>query len=126
MNIKNFKIEASFENRILSVKFLENAVIDEADIQAIYTFGNEKAMRKAYCIIFEASGHYELTEEAVQYMATNPNNANILAKVYVINTKEAERKTKLHLAFDKPELKPLIFNTAQEGLNYLTAIINKN
>ena len=33
-------------------------------------------------------------------MIDNPHNAKVLAKAYVINTKEAETKARLHLLFD--------------------------
>ena len=124
--MKNSKIEASFENKILSVNFLENAIIDVSDLQEIYAFANEKANGKTYGVIFQAIGHYEVTEDAIKDMADETNNTNVVAKVYIINTKEAERKTKLHLLFDEPELKPNMFKTFEEGISWLKNILDKN
>ena len=46
-----------------------------------------------YCL--RQNNHYELTEDAVEYIANNPSNKYILAKVYILNTKEAVVKTKI-------------------------------
>jgi predicted AAA+ superfamily ATPase len=124
--MKNSKIEASFADRILIVKFLDNAVIDVADLQEIYTFGNARSEGKTYCIMFEADAHYEVTEAAISYLSNNPNNKNVLAKAYILSTKESEIKTKLHLRFDNPVLKPFTFKTSSEGKNYLKDIISKS
>ncbi|MGZ4060027.1 MAG: hypothetical protein ACXVPU_13415 [Bacteroidia bacterium] len=101
--MKNSKIDMLFEDRILTVKFLDDAVIDVADLQEIYTFGNTRSQEKPYCIMFEARAHYEVTEAAISYLSNNPN-----------------------LRFDNPVLKPFTFKTSSEGKNYLKDIINKN
>ena len=123
--MKNSKIEATYNNRILSVKFLENASINEKDLEEIYSFANEKAAGKTYGVIFEALNHFDVTEDAIHYMVNNPYNTHILSKAYVLNTKEAERKTKLHLLFDHPSLKPCTFHTNEEGVNWLRSQLDK-
>jgi hypothetical protein len=117
--MKNHKIEASFESKILSVKFLDNAVIDVADLEEIYEYGNAAAKGNPYGIIFEPVNHYEVTEEAVEYIVDNPHIKEIIAKAYVINSKESEMKNRTHLAFDHPTLKPFTFKTYTEGRNWL-------
>ena len=117
--MKNPKIETHFEDNILSVKFLDNAVIEDTDIEQIYKFGDKKADGKPYCIIFEPENHYNVTEDAVEYIVNNPYDKNIIAKAYIVNSKEAEMKSRAHLAFDHPSLKPFTFKTYAEGKNWL-------
>jgi hypothetical protein len=124
--MKNKKIKVSFEDEVLDVKYLENAVISSEDIKEIYSYGNSESNGKMYCIMFEPLGKYQVTEEAIQYMVDNPDNKNILEKVYVINSEEAETKTKSHLLNDKPKLIPQTFKTAESGKKYLRIIIDKN
>jgi hypothetical protein len=124
--MNNAKISVSFENRILSVTYLDNAIVDIPDLQEIYRFATSRAAGKSYCVVFEALNHYEVTEEAVQYMADNPANKHILAKAYVVNTKESNLKTKLHLTFDKPALKPNVFETNKEAINWLNTLLEKD
>ncbi|MGZ3931643.1 MAG: DUF7793 family protein [Bacteroidia bacterium] len=121
--MKNSRIGLSFEQRILRVKFLDNAVIDSSDIHDIYAFANERAKGEPYTVIFEAESHYDVTEDALQTMVNNPDNIHVLAKAYVINTKEAERKTRMHLLFDHPSLAPAIFKTQEEGISWLESVL---
>lgn len=123
--MKNPKIQLSFSHGILDVKYLDGAVIYTDDIKEIYAYGSAKAKGKKYGIMFEPLGMYEVTEEAVEYLSHNPNNPDILAKVYVLNSKEAETKTKFHFMFDKPVLKPVIFKTAEEGMEFLAEVLKR-
>jgi hypothetical protein len=63
--MKNGKIELSFEERILTVEYLEYAVVDRSDLKKIYAYGNLKVAGKKYCILFSVLGHYDVTEEAL-------------------------------------------------------------
>jgi hypothetical protein len=74
-------------------------------------------------VLFEATGKYEVTEDAIPFITDNPYQASIIAKAYIINTSEAEQKTKLHLLFDHPALKPYTFKTAGEGMDWLMSQI---
>jgi len=122
--MQNSNIKVSFENRILYVKLLDNVVVTAEDLNEIYSFANERANGKPYGVIFEAVNHYKVTGPAVEYIVNNPNNEHVLAKAYVINTKEAEIKTKAHLLFDNPSLKPFTFSTPEIALKWMTAVIN--
>ena len=121
--MKNANIEVTFENRILSVKLLDHAVVSAEDLEEIYSFANERSGKKPYGALFEAVNHYKVTDSAVNYILNNPYNENVLAKAYVINTEEAEMKTKQHLVFDNPALKPYTFRTAGIALKWLNAVI---
>lgn len=122
--MKNASIKVFFNNRILSVMLLDNAIITADDLVEIYAFANEKANGKPYGVLFETENHIEVTESAIEYILNNPNNINVLSKAYVVNTEEADRKTKHHLYFDNPSLKPFTFKTAEKALKWLNAVIN--
>ena len=123
--MKNSKIDARFENQILVVKFAENALVDLNDMKEIYAFADKMAAGKSYGTLFESAGHYELSEEAVQYISENPSNKYILGKAYVVNSKESETKTKFHLLFDHPSVKPFVFKTAAGGMAWLKTLVDK-
>lgn len=117
--MKNPKIAVTFHDRILSAKFFEDAVISASDIAEIYDHANKKSNGTGYGIMFESEGHFDVTEDGLEYMLNNPNDKHVIAKVYVIGTKESERKAKLHIAFDHPSLKPVTFKTPDEGIAFL-------
>jgi|SRR6185312_1020915 len=123
--MKNAAIIATFEHSILTIRFLENAKIELEDVKEYYAYGNMWAHGNPYCILFEAVGHYEVSEDAVEYFSVdNPSDTNILAKAYVIgDNKEAQLKTHMHLAFDKPAIKPNVFKTHEDARKYLDAAI---
>jgi hypothetical protein len=125
MKFTNPNIDTTFEKGILHVKFLNNAVICERDLQEIYQYGTKCSNALPYCSLFEAFGHYEVKEDALAYINKNPHNIFILGKAYVMNTKEAEQKIKLHLIFDNPALKPFTFHTAEEAKQYLQGIMRE-
>ena len=124
--MKNPKIHVKFDENILQVRFDDHAEINAKDLAAIYDFANRQSNNIPYCVLFEASNHYEVTDDALEYMSDNPNNKNILAKVYIVNHKEAEVKTRLHLLFDNPVLKPFVFRSYDEGMEYLRDRLGSN
>lgn len=123
MKFTNANIDTTFEKGILHVKFLNNAVVTERDLQEIYQYGTKCSNALPYCALFEAFGQYEVREEALAYINKNPHNIFILGKAYVMNTKEAEQKIKLLLLFDNPALKPHTFLTAKEAKVFLRAVM---
>ena len=122
--MKNSKIQASFDNKILIVTFLDGAIIDIDDLIEIYSFANERANGKRYGALFEALNHYVVTDSAIEFIKENPYNVNVLAKAYITNSDEAERKLKAHLLFDHPQLRPYTFKTRETALKWLTTIVN--
>ena len=117
--MKNPKTHVKFDENILQVRFDDNAIINAESLAEIYDFANEKSGGIPYCALFEASNHSEVTDDALEYLSNNPNNKNILAKAYIVDHKEVEVKTRLHLLFDNPALKPFVFKTHEEGMEYL-------
>jgi len=117
--MNNKKIEVTFGQQILVVRFLDGAFIEEKDLREIYEYGNQKANGKPYGILFEAVNHYSVAEDAIEFIANNPYSKDIIAKAYIIDTKEAELKAKAHLSFDHPSLKPFTFKTIEEGCAWL-------
>ena len=122
--MKNSKIEASFSNRILAVRFMQNAVINADDLKEIYSYANIKSGGRRYGVLFESGSHYEVGDDALEYIADNPNNIHVIAKAYVLENKEAEIKTKLHIIFDHPALKPFTFSTHEEAVSWLMNAID--
>jgi hypothetical protein len=125
VSLTNPNIDTTFDKGILHVKFLNNAVVTEKDLQEIYAYGTKCSNALPYCSLFEALGNYEVKEDALAYINKNPHNIFILAKAYVMNTKEAERKIRLHLIFDNPALKPFTFMTAEEAKAHLLEVMRK-
>jgi hypothetical protein len=123
MKFTNANIDTAFEKGILHVKFLNNAVVTERDLQEIYQYGTKCSNALPYCALFEVYGQYEVREDALAYINKNPHNIFILGKAYVMNTKEAEQKIKLHLLFDNPTLKPNTFHAAEEAKDYLQGVL---
>ena len=125
--MENGNIVAIFEHSILTVKFLENAKIGLDDVKEIYEYANKWANGEPYCILFDALHHYTLSEEAVDYISHgNPNDSQVLAKAYVISTKEAQRNIKAHLLFDQPEQEPHIFYMVEEARKFLEDVVAKH
>lgn len=121
--MSNDRILYSFVNRVLIVSFLDNAEISRADLEEVYRFAERNAEGKKYGALFEAFGTYTILDDALEFMIRNPYNKNVIAKAYVIDTKEAQLKTKLHLLFDKPELKPFTFPDKASALQWLYRMI---
>gem|GEM_PF-1276844 len=123
--MKNSAIITKFENSILSVRFLNNAVITLDDMKELYEYGNMHANGRPYCALFEAVGHYEVMPDAIEYFSVgNPNDTNILAKAYVVGeNKEASIKSKVHLLFNQPKIEPRVFTSHTDARNYLDAVV---
>lgn len=121
--MQNDRILCSFENGVLLVSFMNDAVISRKDLEEIYSYANTMAKGKRYGVLFEAFGRYTVNEDALEYMVKNPNNKNVIAKAYVTDSKETSTKAKLHLLFDKPELKPFTFPDKAGALQWLYQMI---
>jgi hypothetical protein len=124
--MKNGSIVATYEHSILSVRLLENARVEVEDLKELYDYGNMWAHGKPYCVLFEAVSHYEISEDAIEYMsAGNTSDSHILAKAYVVGeNKESQLKTKAHILFDHPLVKPSVFKTHEDARKYLNSCVN--
>lgn len=124
--MKNPGIQATFENRILTVKFHGNALIDAEDLEEVYGFADRFSNGKPYGVLFIANSHYEVTDEALEYMTRNPHNKNVLAKAYVVNAQELKTKVKLPLTFDKHRLQAFTFSDRNEAQSWLNKAIEES
>lgn len=122
--ILNKKLEIKFENKILFIKFIDGMLIGLEDIKSVYAYGEKASNNENFCILFDASTPFEVTEEVVDFISCSENNEMIIAKAYVVNNKENEIKAKLHMAFDKPDKKPKIVKTLTEGTEWLNLILS--
>lgn len=122
--VLNKKLEIKFENEILFIKFIDGALIELEDIKSVYSFGEKASNNKRFCILFDATTHFDVTEEVVDFISSAESNEIIIAKAYVVNNKENEIKAKLHLAFDKPARTPKIVKTINEGKEWLNLILS--
>lgn len=117
--MKNPKVQVDFRDGIMHVIFENNAIIDADTLAEIYEYANRASGSIPYGILFEAKDHYDVTDDGIAYISSNPSNKNVIAKVYVVDHKEVEVKTRFHLLFDHPALKPFVFKTYEEGMEYL-------
>jgi hypothetical protein len=125
--MENGNIVAKFEHSILTVQFLENAKIEIEDVKELYDYANKWANGRPYCVMFDALHHFEVSEEAAEFISNgNPNDEHVLAKAYVISTKEAQLKAKTHLAFDHPRVEPKLFFMVEEARKYLEEVVAKH
>ncbi len=92
-------------------------------MKEVYAFGDKMSDGKQFCILFESPFHYDASEEAIDYISSNSISEMILAKAYVVNTQESKLKTKLHLVFDKPVIKPNQFETREQAVVWLRGIL---
>lgn len=123
-NITLEKTKLSFKEGILTVRFVENAVIDVEDIIYIFCFGIERSKGKPYAVLFDSSSTHELTEEAVVYLANNSHTNNIVAIAYISKTKISKIRLSLFMIFERPPIKPEIFNDELKALDWLKMRVN--
>jgi hypothetical protein len=119
------KAIVTFEQSILWIKFNNGIEIDATDMNDIYEFANEQSKGGPFCVLFDAAGTNDLKEEVVTYVAKNPGNFPIRAKAYVMGSPDHETKIKLHMAFDKPQVKPGIFTSKKEAVSWLQTFLKQ-
>ena len=123
--IQNIKMIVSFDQQILSIKFVEEVTIGAIDLQKIYAYGNEKSNGLPYCILFNYSSNFDLTESALEYALNYTYDIPILAKAYVVTTKEKINRVRLHLSMDNPFIKPTIFESEEEAIEWLQSFLKE-
>jgi hypothetical protein len=114
----------TFEYGVLWIKFDNGIDIDVQDMKDIYAFAMKASENKPFAVLFDADGTEDLKEEVVEYVATNPDNLPIKAKAYIVDG-EKIHKLKLHVAFDKPKVKPAIFQSKAEAMLWLAKELEK-
>ncbi len=113
------KTKLSFKEGILTIRFLENTVIDVEDIIYIFCFGIERSKGKPYAVLFDSSSMHELTEEAVVYLANNSHTNNVVAIAYISKTKISRIRLSLFMIFERPPIKPEVFNDELKASEWL-------
>jgi hypothetical protein len=123
--LQHSKAIVTFEQNILWIRFHHGIDIEVSDVREIYRFALEKSENKPFCVLFDTDGTDMLREDVVEYVARNPDNIPIKAKAYVTETADRQSKARLHMAFDKPEIKPGIFTNKKEAVNWLQGFLKE-
>jgi hypothetical protein len=118
------KTKLSFKEGILTVRFVENSLIDVDDIIYMYCYGIERSKGKPYAVLLDSSSTHELTEEAVIYLANSSHINNIVAIAYISKTKISKIRLSLFMIFERPPIKPEIFNDELKALDWLKMQVN--
>ncbi len=113
------KTKLSFKEGILTVRFVEHALIDVEDVIYIYCYGFERSKGKPYAVLFDSSSIHELTEEAVVYLANNNHNNNIIAIAYISKNKISKIRLSLLMIFERPPIQPKIFSDEIKATEWL-------
>lgn len=108
-----------FEEGILTMSFVDNAVVEVEDIIYIYSHAFQESKGKPYGVMFDTSSRHELTEEAIVYFANSVHTNNVIAMAYLSKTLLSKIRLKLLLIFEKPLLKPKIFNDEAPAYQWL-------
>ena len=113
------KTKLSFKEGILTIRFVENSIIDVEDIIYIYCYGFERSKGKPYAVLFDSSSTHELTEEAVVYLANNNHNNHIIAIAYISKNKISKIRLSLLMIFERPPIRPKIFSDEINATEWL-------
>lgn len=109
MNNTQKKTYLSFNEGILSVQFLENAVVEVEDVIFIYCYALEQSKGKPYGLLFNSSSKHEFTEDAIVYFANSPYLKNVIAVAYISRDLISKIRLNLLLIFERPPVKFEIF-----------------
>lgn len=118
------KVQLSFSEGILSMRFEEKAVIEVEDVIYIYCYGFEKAGQKPYGILFDSTSEHELSEEAVVYLGDFHMAHHIIAIAYISKTLISKIRLSLLLIFERPPMKLKPFSHEAEALEWLRKQVN--
>lgn len=113
------KVQLSFREGILFMKFAEHAVIEVEDVIYIYCYGYEKAGQKPYGIMFDTNSEHELSEEAVVYIGDFHMAHHIIAIAYISKTLISRIRLNLLMIFERPPIKLKPFGDETEALQWL-------
>lgn len=113
------KVNLSFSDGILYMRFVEKSIIEVEDVIYIYCYGYEKAGRKPYGILFDSTSEHELSEEAVVYLGDFPMTHHIVGIAYISKTLISKIRLSLLLIFERPMIKLKSFSHETEALQWL-------
>ena len=114
----------TFEYGVLWIKFDNGIDVNVNDVKEIYQFAVNASKGKPFAVLYDTDGTEDLKEEVVVYVAQNPDNFPIKAKAYIVEG-EKIHKLKLHVAFDKPKIKPAVFQSKAEAMIWLGKELEK-
>lgn len=117
------KVQLSFSEGILSMRFKEKAVIEVEDVIFIYCYGFEKAGQKPYGILFDSGSEHELSEDAVVYLGDFHMAHHIIAIAYISKTLISRIRLSLLLIFERPPFKLKPVGDETEGLQWLRQLV---
>jgi hypothetical protein len=123
--LQHSKAIVTFEQNILWIKFHQGIDIQVSDMQEIYRFAMDKSENNPFCVLFDTTGTDMLREDVVEYVSRNPDKVPIKAKAYVTITPDHQSKARLHMAFDKPHIKPGIFTNKKEAVAWLQSFLKE-
>lgn len=118
------KVQLSFREGILHMRFAEQVVIDVEDVIYIYCYGLDKSGQKPYGILFDSTSEHELTEEAVVYIGDFHMAHHIIAIAYISKTLISRIRLSLLLIFERPSVKLKPFDDETKGLQWLKEQVN--
>lgn len=113
------KAIVTFEQQILWIKFNNGIEIDVKDMKEIYDFAMNHSGGNGFAVLFDSAGTEMLKEEVVEFVAKNPDKVPIRAKAYITETVDHQTKARLHMAFDQPQVRPGIFSSKKEAVQWL-------
>jgi hypothetical protein len=119
MNPTQKKVFLSFEQGILTIRFAEHVVIEAEDIIYMYCFGLERSAGKPFAVLFDSSANHELSEDAIVYLASGSHIQNITEIAYVSKTLISKIRLNLFLIFERPLIRPKVFETEDEAYAWL-------
>jgi hypothetical protein len=119
------KAIVTFEQNILWIKFHNGIDIEVSDMKDIYRFALEKSENEPFCVLFDTTGTDMLREDVVEYVSRNPDRVPIKAKAYVTGSADHQSKARLHVAFDKPAIRPGIFTNTKEAAEWLQGFLQE-
>lgn len=124
MNSTLEKTLLSFNEGVLTISFVENAVVEVEDVVYIYCYGIQQAKGKPYGVLFDSSSKHEFTEEAIVYFANSSHLNNVIAIAYISKDLLSKIRLSLFLIFENPPIRPKLFANESHALQWIQQQVN--
>lgn len=124
MNSTQKKLQLSFHEGILSLKFNENVVVEAEDVIYVHCYAFEQSQGKPYGMLFDSSSRHEFSEDAMAHLGESNYMDNISAMAYISKDLISKIRLKLLLIFERPKVTPKIFDNEQEAYAWLKQQVN--
>jgi hypothetical protein len=119
MNSTLMKTRLSFNEGIVHIRFVENAVVEVEDVIYIYCYAEQASKGKPYGVMFDSSSRHEFTEDAIEHFTSSAYIENIIAMAYISKDLISKIRLSLLLIFERPPLKPKMFSDEDQGYKWL-------